>query len=279
MKQADGRITLGNPIIIVLVYIVISTIWFLFSDVFFGLLIKNVSTLIKFQSFKEILFIFATSILIYYLVNREFKRIRSSHEIINENERKQKIIFDTVGDIILYLDKYGKILDVNKRVEIKLGYKKEELLGKSFIDVGIIDVKHVPALAKMFRQGLSNKSGSMVELELKHKNGEPIIVEANNKFIIQNNEIIGLVTAFRDITERKKALIQIEKNIEHFAHLIDHIRNPLAIIKALTQVKVNDPEIKQNLSTQVDKIDEIINQLDEGWMNTEDTRKFLKGYK
>ncbi len=279
MKHADGKISLGNPIIIVLVYIVISTIWFLFSDIFFGLIIKNVSTLIKFQSFKEILFIFATSILIYYLVNREFKKIRSSHEIINENERKQNIIFDTVGDIILYLDKYGKILDVNKRVEIKLGYKKEELLGKSFIDVGIIDIKYVPALAKMFRQGLSNKSGSMVEIELKHKNGESIIVEANNKFIIQNNEIIGLVTAFRDITERKKALIQIEKNIEHFAHLIDHIRNPLAIIKAFTQVKVNDPEIKQNLSTQVDRIDEIINQLDEGWMNTEDTRKFLKGYK
>jgi PAS domain S-box-containing protein len=198
---------------------------------------------------------------------------------MSEAEIKHKIILDTVGDIILYVDKYGKIIDINKRVEIKLGYKKEELLGKSFMDVGILDVKYVPTLAKMFRQGIGNQSGGKIELELKHKNGTLIAVEADNKFIIQNEEVIGAVTAFRDITERKKALVQIENNIEHFAHLIDHIRNPLAILNTFTQVRIGDPEIKESLLTQIDKIDEIIKQLDEGWMDTEDTRKFLKDYK
>ncbi|NYT04404.1 MAG: PAS domain S-box protein [Candidatus Methanofastidiosa archaeon] len=196
-----------------------------------------------------------------------------------EAERKHNIILDTVGDIILYVDKYGKIIDINKRVEIKLGYKKEELLGKSFMDVGIIDVKYIPTLAKMFRQGLISDSGSKIELGLKHKNGNIIAVEANNKFIVQNGDVIGAVTAFRDITERNKALTQIENNIEHFAHLIDHIRNPLAILNTFTQVRISDNELKERMQAQIDRIDEIITQLDEGWMDTEDTRKFLKNYK
>ena len=279
MSQSDEKISFGNPIIIVTVYLVMGILWVLFSDVFLVTLVTDVPSLVFFQTFKGILFIILTSILVFYLINRGFNKIKSSQEIISDAERKHNIILDTVGDIILYVDKYGKILDINKRVEIKLGYKKEELLGKSFMDVGILDVKYVPNLAKMFRQGIGNHSGDKIELELKHKNGTLIAVEANNKFIIQNDEVEGSVTAFRDITERKKALVQIENNIEHFAHLIDHIRNPLAILNTFTQVRITDPEIKESLTTQIERIDEIIKQLDEGWMDTEDTRKFLKNYK
>lgn len=279
MGQTDEKISFGNPIIIVIVYLVTGIIWILFSDVLLATFVTDMPTLIILQSFKEIVFILMTSLMIFYLVNRGFNRIKSSQQIMTDSERKHKIILDTVGDIILYVDKYGKILDINKRVEIKLGYKKEELLGKSFMDVGILDVKYVPILAKMFRQGISNTSGGKIELELKHKDGSHIAAEANNKFIIQNGEVVGAVTAFRDITERTKALVQIENNIENFAHLIDHIRNPLAILNTFTQVRISDQETKQKLLDQIERIDEIIKQLDEGWMETEDTRKFLKDYK
>jgi len=279
MGQADEKISFENPIIIVSVYFVMGIVWIIFSDVFLAMRLKDVPKLVFFQTFKDILFILLTSLLVFYLINRGFNKIKSSAQIMTESERKNKIILDTVGDIILYVDKFGKILDINKRIETKLGYKKEELIGKSFMDVGILDVKYTPTLAKMYRQGISNTSDGRIELELNHKNGSTIMAEANNKFITQNGEIIGAVTAFRDITERKKALVQIENNIEKFAHLIDHIRNPLAILSTFTHVRINEPEVKQSLLTQIDRIDEVIKQLDEGWMNTEDTRKFLKDYK
>ena len=279
MGQADEKISFENPIIIVSIYFVMGIVWIIFSDVFLAMRVKDVHTLVFFQTFKDILFILLTSLLVFYLINRGFNKIKSSTQIMTESERKNKIILDTVGDILLYVDKFGKILDINKRIETRLGYKKEELIGKSFMDVGILDVKYIPTLAKMYRQGISNTSDGRIELELNHKNGSTIMAEANNKFITQNGEIIGAVTAFRDITERKKALVQIENNIEKFAHLIDHIRNPLAILSTFTHVRINEPEIKQSLLTQIDRIDEVIKQLDEGWMNTEDTRKFLKDYK
>jgi len=278
MKQIEEQINYGNPILIVSVYLVFGIIWVLFSDAILAIFIKDMPTLVFLQSIKGIIFICLTSLIIYYFINRGFNSIKFSNIFISENERKHNIILDTVGDIIVYVDKYMKILDVNKRVEIKLGYKKEELLGKSFMDVGILDVKYIPVLAKIFRQGIDNKTGGRFELELKHKDGSVIAVEANNKFIIEDNEIIGAVTAFRDITERKKAILQIDHNIAHFAHLIDHIRNPLAIISTFTQVKIKDQAAREKLLTQIDRIEAIIKQLDEGWMDSEETRKFLKDY-
>ncbi|NMC60471.1 MAG: PAS domain S-box protein [Candidatus Methanofastidiosa archaeon] len=279
MKLAPEKIPFGNPITVVVVYLIIGIVWVLYSDVFLVSIVNDVPTLVLLQSFKGLLYVIASALIIYYLVSRGFKSILESNVAIIENERKHKIILDTVGDILIYVDKYGKILDVNKRAEIKLGFKKEELLGKSFVDVGILDVKYVPVIAKMFRQNGDNKSGGRSELELRHKNGSIIPVEANNKFIFQNGDVIGSVTAFRDITERKKALVQIDNNIEDFAHLIDHIRNPLAIISTFAQVKLKDDHAKGLLLTQIDRIDQIIKQLDEGWMDTEETKKFLKDYK
>lgn len=279
MEKINDKISFEDPKIIVIFYLVIGCIWILFSDALLSTFVSDMPTLVILQSFKGIVFISFTSIVIFYLINRAFNKIKSSQKLINENERKNKIILDTVGDVILYADKYGKIIDINKRVESKLGYSKKELLGKSFIDVGIIDIRYILTLAKMFRQGINNNSEVKIELELRHKNGTKILVEANNKFIMHNGEVLGAVTAFRDITERKNALIQIENNIQHFAHLVDHIRNPLATINTYTQLRIDDPEIQKNLITQIERIEDIIKQLDEGWMNTEETRKFLNSYR
>jgi PAS domain-containing protein len=140
MNKIDDRLPFGNPITIVVIYVMISIVLIIFSDVVLSTIAKDVPTLTMLQSFKGMIYIIINAIIIYILVNRGFRSISESNEYIKENERKHNIILDTVGDIIVYVDKYGKIIDVNKRVEIKLGYKKVELLGKSFIDVGILDV-------------------------------------------------------------------------------------------------------------------------------------------
>ena len=77
---------------------------------------------------------------------------------------------------------------------------------------------------------------------------------------------------------KKKVKKQIDENIEYFAHLIDHIRNPLAILSGFIQVKVEEGKTKERLLRQVDRIEEIIKMLDKGWMDTEDTKRFLKKY-
>ena len=69
MGQSDEKLSFGNPIIIVSIYLVIGIIWIFFSDVILAINIRDMPSLIFFQSFKGILYILSTSIVIYYLIN------------------------------------------------------------------------------------------------------------------------------------------------------------------------------------------------------------------
>jgi PAS domain S-box-containing protein len=75
---------------------------------------------------------------------------------------------------------------------------------------------------------------------------------------------------------KRKAYEQIEQNIEQFAILADHIRNPLAVILALAELEVENKETVEKIIEQVERIDEVIKKLDEGWLESEEIREFLK---
>jgi len=88
----------------------------------------------------------------------------------------------------------------------------------------------------------------------------------------------GVITIVSDITKSKKSQTQLDENLEYFAHLVDHIRNPLAIMSGFIQVEVEKEETKERLMRQIERIEELIKQLEQGWIDTEDTRRFLRGY-
>ena len=94
---------------------------------------------------------------------------------------------------------------------------------------------------------------------------------------------VCVMVSFIDITDRKqmevakrRALEQIEQNIEQFAILGDHIRNPLAVIVGLSSLSPGD--ISDKIILQAKEIDRIITQLDMGWIESEKVRDFIKRY-
>ena len=99
----------------------------------------------------------------------------------------------------------------------------------------------------------------------------------------ERDKPVCVMISFIDITEKKQmelvkrdALIQIEQNIEQFAILGDHIRNPLAVIVGLSSLAPGD--ITDKIILQAREIDRIITQLDMGWIESEKVRDFVKRY-
>ncbi len=72
---------------------------------------------------------------------------------------------------------------------------------------------------------------------------------------------------------KKKTYEQIEDNIEKFATLVDRIKNPLMMIVGLAELKAD--ETSRKIVIQV-RIDELITEFDEGWIESESVREFLK---
>lgn len=73
---------------------------------------------------------------------------------------------------------------------------------------------------------------------------------------------------------RRQAYTQLEQNIEQFAILGDHIRNPLQGIVGLACL-IDDPRAGE-IVEHCTRINDIITQLDRGWVMSENVRQYLR---
>ena len=76
----------------------------------------------------------------------------NTEEVLQDAIARYRLIFDNVNDEIIYLDKHGKILEVNKRSVDIFGHKPEEIIGKNFAKVGFFGVKELPKMLRLFKK-------------------------------------------------------------------------------------------------------------------------------
>lgn len=75
--------------------------------------------------------------------------------------------------------------------------------------------------------------------------------------------------------ERQASIEQIGQNIEQFAIIGDNIRNPLQVIRGYLSL-IEDEEYTRIIDDQIERIDDRIRQLDEGWLESENVINFLR---
>ena len=104
------------------------------------------------------------------------------------------------------------------------------------------------------------------------------LVGARTQELQRTNEQLRQEIFQRKLVEvqQREAYEQIEKNIEQFAILGDHIRNPLAVIVGLADL--TEGTESEKILDQAKIIDGIIDQLDRGWIESEKVREFLRRY-
>src|SRR5215813_9274172 len=137
--------------------------------------------------------------------------IKELEELRQSSEERYRSLFENAYDGIAALTADGIITGVNRGLEAMLGWPREEMIGQSY------SMFHTPAsLAaeeeriRRFRAG--EKVSSLAEIELVHKEGRVIPVEARTRFVRnQDGKPIGVLAILRDITGRKQAEAEREK--------------------------------------------------------------------
>lgn len=212
----------------------------------------------------------------------DINKRKQAEELLKKNEEKYRELVENANSIIAKFDKDGRIISMNEFGLKLFGYKQEELIGKTWAETILPKVESTgKILERLAIDIVKDVDKYNVNLnENVKKNGERIWVYWTNKPIRdKGGQITGILSVGTDVTDKIIAEKQMEKNVEYFAHLVDHIRNPLAILSGFIQVKVDDEETKTRLIRQIDRIDDMIKQLDKGWIDTEETRKFLKKHR
>jgi PAS domain S-box-containing protein len=136
------------------------------------------------------------------------KKLKTHYKQIEEelqnSEERLKILFQYAPDAYYLNDLKGNFIDGNKAAEEVTGYKKEELVGKSFLTLKLLPLKQIPKAAKLLAKNLKGYPTGPDDFVLKRKDGKQISVEIRTFPVKIHGKSLVLSIA-RDITKRKQA--------------------------------------------------------------------------
>ena len=171
-------------------------------------------------------------------LNVDVTESRQAENTIRDSEERLKIIFESAPDAYYLSNLKGDFLDGNAAAEELLGYKKEDLIGKSFLKLKLLSAKELPKAAKALAKSVMGKKTGPDEFLLSRNDGSKVLVEIRTFPVKIKGKAVILGIA-RDITERiesKKALIESE---EKYRNLVERANDGICIIQKGIVVFVN----------------------------------------
>ena len=127
-----------------------------------------------------------------------------AEETRKNSERWLSILFEFAPDAYYLNDLRGNFIDGNKAAEKITGYKKEELIGKNFLNLKLLRLDQIPKAAESLVKNALGKPTGPDEFTLIRKDGDRVGVEISTYPVEIKNKTVVLSIA-RDITERKRA--------------------------------------------------------------------------
>jgi PAS domain S-box-containing protein len=128
--------------------------------------------------------------------------------VVSKNELTS--MFDSLQDFVFVLDDQACIIQVNQKVLASLGYTREELIGRSVLEVHPEDQR--PNASRIIR-GMLAGSVDFCPLTLQKKDGSQIPVETKVARGLWGNREV-LIGVSRDITDRKTAEVMIREKAD-----------------------------------------------------------------
>lgn len=157
----------------------------------------------------------------------EMRRLR-----LIESDEQYRVIFESANDIILFLDRHGKILDVNSKLEEIGGYSKEDLLGKNIRSLAMMMTKKsLMLVVKNFMKRLSGITVPPYEVEMVAKGGETLIFEINAVAVKRKGKAIGDLVMLRDMTERKQAEKALQESEARYRTVIEDAHDMIQSVR------------------------------------------------
>ncbi len=137
-------------------------------------------------------------------VGRDISEEKKVLDELKESEERLRILFDAAPDGIFLLDFKGVFQDMNRTSEDLIGYGKEEVIGRDFLELNLVSPEEIPRVFQHLARSATGEPGGPEEFTLIRKDGEKFFVEVRTYPVTLDGKK-GVLGIARDISLRKLA--------------------------------------------------------------------------
>jgi len=204
--------------------------------------------------------------IIVYVVCEDITERKNAEEALKESEERFKILFEYAPDPYFLTDMEGKFLGGNKAAERLINFKKEEIIDKNLVELGLITGEQIIKAFDLLSRNIKGHATGPEEFVLTRKDGKKVPVEITGYPLEIRGQKLVLGMA-RDISERKKSEEKLKETIhelkrsneelQQFAYITSHdLQEPLRTIASFTQLL--ERRYKNKMDTDADEFIEFI---------------------
>ena len=161
------------------------------------------------------------------------------------SEERFRILFECSPDGYFLLDLNGVFLNGNRAAERLAGYRREELIGKTFQEAGLLSPDEMEKALHMLTRCTQGEPVGFEEFRLIRKDGGTVAVEIQ-AFPVETTEGKVVIGAVREITERKRAEQALRESEESSRAIIETAPDGIYIVADTGRIiEVNEAACRQ----------------------------------
>ena len=160
---------------------------------------------------------------------RDITERKRAEAALREERNFASAVLDTVGALVVVLDRAGKIVRFNRACEQTTQYEAAEVLGKTFADL-FVPPEEAEAVMAAFSLLTAGQFPIQHENDWIARNGARRRISWSNTCLVdEKGKVQFVIGTGVDITERKRAEEQLRELSQRLTYHVDH--SPLAVIE------------------------------------------------
>ncbi len=171
---------------------------------------------------------------------------RMREEQLRDSEERLRIIFEYAPDGYYLSDMKGNFLYGNKAAERITGYSRDELIGRNFLKLGLLEASQIPKAAALLAMNRFHRPTGPDEFTLNRKDRTRVRVEIRTfpAKIKGRSVVLGIA---RDMAKRNEALEALRASEQRFRSLVEASSDMIWEVNASGTYTYVSPKIKDLL--------------------------------
>ncbi|MDP2897049.1 MAG: PAS domain S-box protein [bacterium] len=128
---------------------------------------------------------------------------KKAEEALREREEQYRLLFESAPVSITLVGLNGIVLDCNPAAERVAGIPREEIIGKHFTKLGVLNARDLPGYVKLLSALVAGKDSGPAALRVTGNDGEARWLEAFPSLLRRGGKLHAVQVIARDITEEK----------------------------------------------------------------------------